>query len=60
MENNTLDNYDVWYKPCKKCGYDTGKSTKLKNPKCWRCGEGIQRDYSKRALKKENKGEHNA
>jgi len=48
-----LDDYDVWYQPCVKCGYDTGKSTKPKegNKVCWKCGNFIKRDYSERALK---------
>lgn len=49
-----LGDYDVWYQPCEKCGYDTGKSTKPKdgNKRCWRCGNFLRRDYSDRALKK--------
>lgn len=50
-----LGDYDVWYKPCKNCGYDTGKSTKLRDnediKRCWKCGLPIERDYSERALK---------
>lgn len=48
----TLGDFDVWYKPCKQCGYDTGKSRKLLDKRCWKCGNTISRDYSKRALKK--------
>jgi len=50
-----LGDYDVWYQPCEKCGYDTGKSTipKEGNKTCWRCGNFVKRDYSDRALKKE-------
>lgn len=44
----TLGDFDVWYKPCKKCGFDTGKSC---SSKCWKCGSSLQRDYSDRALK---------
>jgi len=47
-----LGDYDIWYEPCKHCGYDTGKSRKLEYPRCWRCGRLISRDYSDRALKK--------
>lgn len=47
----TLSDYDVWYKPCGNCGYDTGKSTARSRNKCWKCGRPIRRDYSKRALK---------
>jgi len=45
--------FDVWYKPCTRCGYDTGKSTKPKdgNKTCWKCGNFVQRDYTDRALK---------
>lgn len=48
-----LSDYDIWYKPCAKCGYDTGKSTAPTNgrKRCWRCGEFVQRDFSDRALK---------
>jgi hypothetical protein len=50
----TLGDFDVWYKPCTRCGYDTGKSTKPKdgNKTCWKCGNFVQRDYTDRALKK--------
>ena len=47
-----LGDYNVWYKPCDRCGYDTGKSTKpAGNKKCWKCGHYVSRDYSERALK---------
>jgi ribosomal protein L37E len=46
-----LGDFDVWYEPCSHCGYDTGKSRKLKEPRCWKCGRPIRRDYSERALK---------
>lgn len=49
--SNKLGDYDVWYKPCEKCGYDTAKSTKKSKPKCWKCGNYIYRDYGERALK---------
>ena len=50
--NYVLGDFDIWYKPCQKCGYDEGKSTKSKdgNKTCWKCGNYIQRDYSERAL----------
>lgn len=50
----TLGDFDVWYKPCTRCGYDTGRSTKPKdgNKTCWKCGNFVQRDYTDRALKK--------
>lgn len=49
-----LGDYDIWYAPCRSCGYDTGKSTKPQSPykTCWKCGGRIHRDYSDRALKK--------
>lgn len=48
-----LGDYDIWYKPCVHCGYDTGKSDKLGTyPRCWKCGRQIFRDWSERALKK--------
>lgn len=52
--NYKLGDFDVWYQPCTKCGYDTGKSSipKEGNKTCWRCGNYISRDYSARALKK--------
>ena len=48
-----LGEFNIYYKPCKKCGYDTGKSTKPKNEvkRCWKCGGILYRDYSTRALK---------
>lgn len=54
MKNRTLGDYDIWYKECEYCSYDTAKSTKLKkgNKTCWRCGKYIKRDFSDRALKK--------
>ena len=54
MKNRTLGDYDIWYKPCERCGYDTGKSIKPKegNKTCWKCGNYVKRDYSDRALKK--------
>lgn len=45
-----LGDYDIWYKPCENCGYNTGKSTGGSN-RCWKCGRTILRDYSDRALK---------
>lgn len=50
--NFVLGDFDVWYEPCKNCGYDTAKSRKLPDPRCWRCGSLISRDYTERALKK--------
>lgn len=51
--SNKLGDYDIWYQPCEKCGYDTGKSTipKEGNKTCWKCGNFVKRDYSARALK---------
>jgi len=46
-----LGDYDRWFKPCQNCGYDTGKAGKNSEPRCWKCGRPIQRDYSDRALK---------
>lgn len=50
-ECHKLGDYDIWYKPCKRCGYDTAKSSKRSENRCWKCGNTIQRDYSDRALK---------
>ncbi len=47
-----IGDFDVYYQPCKHCGYDTGKSRVLDHPRCWKCGGSIQRDFSERALKK--------
>jgi len=49
-----LGDYDIWFKPCNNCGYDTGKATAKSKPRCWRCGHNIVRDYSNRALKIHN------
>lgn len=51
-EKYKLKDYDRWYKPCTKCGYDTAKSTKTSPCYCWKCGNKVYRDYSDRALKK--------
>lgn len=45
-----VGDYDIWYKPCERCGYDTGRSAK-KDARCWKCNGKIYRDFSKRALK---------
>ena len=52
--SNKLGDYDIWYMPCEKCGYDTGRSVtpKTGNKTCWKCGNFVRRDYSERALKK--------
>jgi len=49
----TLGDFDIWFKPCDNCGYDTGRADdrKRKDPRCWKCGRKISRDYSDRALK---------
>jgi len=47
-----VGDFDVWYQPCAHCGYDTAKSRVLDDPRCWKCGRRIQRDFSDRALKK--------
>jgi len=43
-----LSDYDIWFKPCEKCGYDPGNS---RSNRCWKCGRIVHRDYSDRALK---------
>jgi len=45
----TLEDFNIWYKPCKKCGFNVGKST---SSTCWKCGRKLRRDFSTRALKK--------
>ncbi len=52
-----VGDFDVWYQPCRHCGYDPGKSKELDNPRCWKCGRPIQRDFSDRALKKSVKAQ---
>lgn len=49
----TLGDYDIWYKVCDHCGYDTARSSIGKEgvKYCWKCGRRVQRDYSDRALK---------
>ena len=50
-----IGDFDIWYKPCESCGYDTGKSNISEpNKRCWRCGHLIHRDFSHRALKEKN------
>jgi hypothetical protein len=49
MVDRKLSDFDRWYKPCERCGYDPGKST---INRCWACGRRVDRDYSDRALKK--------
>lgn len=51
MGKRVLGDYDIWYKSCDYCGFDTGKSTKKSEARCWKCGRPIKRDYSDRALK---------
>lgn len=46
----TYGDFDVWYKPCEKCGYDSGKSSN-KTDRCWKCGNKLYRDFTHRALK---------
>ena len=53
FEGAKLKDFEVYYKVCTKCGYDTAKSSKSSKPNCWRCGNAISRDYSERALKKD-------
>ncbi len=38
-----------YYKKCEHCGYETGKSKAPKegNMRCWKCGRGIQRDFTR-------------
>ena len=55
LQTRKSGDFDIWYKPCEKCGYDTAKSTKPRegNKTCWKCGTFVSRDYSARALKAE-------
>jgi len=43
-----LGDYEIWHKPCEKCGYDPGKGER---DRCWKCGNLLNRDFSERALK---------
>ncbi len=49
-----IGDFDIWYKKCERCGFDTGKSSEPKegNKTCWKCGNYVKRDWSNRALKK--------
>jgi len=53
-----LGDYDKWFRPCEKCGYDAGKAGKDSLPRCWKCGGRLKRDYSDRALKADHKTGH--
>jgi len=46
-----LGDFDRWFKPCDKCGFDPGRVGKDSHSRCWRCGNKVYRDYSDRALK---------
>lgn len=43
--------YDRWFEPCVKCGFDSAKSSEKSTARCWKCGGHLSRDYSDRALK---------
>lgn len=47
--------FDRWFKPCSKCGHDSGKFGENERNKCWKCGNRLIKDYSDRALKAEFK-----
>ena len=49
--SHKLGDYDRWFKPCEKCGHDSGKAGEKSKAKCWKCGSPVYRDYSDRALK---------
>lgn len=49
--NHKLSEYNRWFKPCDRCGYDTGRASEKSEARCWKCGNFITRDYSNRALK---------
>ncbi len=49
-----IKDYDLWMKPCRKCGYDAGRVAKKNSAhRCWKCNSLLTRDFSERALKKE-------
>lgn len=45
-----LGDYDRWFEPCKKCGFDPAKVSEKSSNRCWKCGNRLSRDYSDRAL----------
>lgn len=47
----TLGEYNRWFKPCERCGYDSGRVSEKCEARCWKCGYPIKRDFSERALK---------
>lgn len=47
----TMGEYDLWMKPCEKCGFDSAKISEKSAWKCWKCGGRLTRDFSDRALK---------
>lgn len=47
-----MGDFDRWFNPCEKCGYDAGRVGEKSEAKCWKCGSRLTRDYSERALKK--------
>lgn len=47
-----ISDYDRWFKPCCKCGFDSAKVSDRSKTRCWKCGGRLARDYSDRALKK--------
>jgi hypothetical protein len=52
---SNLGDYDRWFKPCVRCGYDAGKVDPGTEMRCWKCGGMVELDYTDRALKKEAK-----
>ena len=50
--SHKFSDYDRWFLPCDKCGYEIGRLGKKSKANCWKCGNiNITRDYSDRALK---------
>lgn len=47
-----LRDFDIWFKRCEKCGFNTGRASKKSGNRCWRCGSVLQREFSDRALRK--------
>ena len=47
-----MKEYDLWFKPCSKCGYNIGRMSESSERKCWKCGShNLERDYSDKTLK---------
>lgn len=48
-----LRDFHLYFKPC-SCGYDSGRVSKRTSSSCWKCEKQLYRDFSDRALRKNN------